>query len=373
MISMCRCAIGVRSPDEFQRLEGVSAASKGKQEVMPESNRPGPDAVVAPIFMFGMERSGTTLLSMMIGAHPRIAVPLATTGLWVDFAECLEDDFNGLATRDDVVRLVDALRAHERIRLWDAELDRESLLEDLPLADYGAIVARFHATYAQSKGKSLWANVDIATFENMDLVNTWFADARFLHIIRDGRDVALSHQTMPYGAGNIAECARAWVSRTTTNEKMGRILGPSRYMTIRFEDLVLDTRATLQRVCGFIGVPFDERMLRYGEMVAEKIPENRRWLWPAISRPPQQSKIGQWRLRMTHSQRIVFEGIANRTLKHWGYEAYNEVPKSIMAYVLELWYFLIQGGRLRRLRRWLGLRTASALERQAAKSGGGDS
>src|SRR3546814_5319164 len=44
----------------------------------------------------------------------------------------------------------------------------------------------------------------------MDLVNAWFGNARFLHIVRDGRDVALSHQTMPYGAGNIAECARAW-------------------------------------------------------------------------------------------------------------------------------------------------------------------
>src|SRR3546814_7690334 len=69
----------------------------------------------------------------------------------------------------------------------------------------------------------------------MDLVNSWFPQARFLHIIRDGRDVALSHQTMPYGAGNIAECARAWVNRTTTNAKMGRILGAARYMTVRFE------------------------------------------------------------------------------------------------------------------------------------------
>ncbi|MEQ9609881.1 MAG: sulfotransferase, partial [Kiloniellaceae bacterium] len=40
---------------------------------------------VKPIFLFGMERSGTTLLSMMVGAHPQIAVPLATTGMWIDF------------------------------------------------------------------------------------------------------------------------------------------------------------------------------------------------------------------------------------------------------------------------------------------------
>jgi hypothetical protein len=320
-----------------------------------------------PTFLFGMERSGTTLLSMMVGAHPQIAVPLATTGMWIGFAGRL-DAFNRLTHHEDVVRLVDEIRAHERIALWDAKLDRTSLLEGLPLADYGAVVAAFHREYARAKGKPYWANVDIATLDGMDLVHGWFPDARFLHIIRDGRDVALSHQTMPYGAGTIAECARAWVARTTTNAKMGRILGPSRYMTIRFEDLVLDTQASLGRICDFLGVTFDSSMLRYGDMVEEKIPESRRWLWPSISRPPQQTKVDQWRRRMTRSQRIVFEGEANGVLKAWGYEAYERVPKSWAAYLLDLWYHLIQGGRLRRLRRRLGFKTTSLLERRAKQS-----
>src|SRR3546814_2702984 len=89
-----------------------------------------------------MERSGTTLLSMIIGAHPLVAVPLATTGMWTDFARRLPRDFNGLATGDDIVRLVDAILAHERIRLWDAALDRMELLAGLPVGDYGAVVAR---------------------------------------------------------------------------------------------------------------------------------------------------------------------------------------------------------------------------------------
>jgi hypothetical protein len=317
-----------------------------------------------PTFIFGMERSGTTLLSMMIGAHPQIAVPLATTGMWIGFAERLRT-FNRLAYREDVVRLVDEILAHERIALWDAVLDRASLLQGLPLGNYGAIVARFHAEYARAKGKPLWANVDIATLDNMDVVNGWFADARFLHIIRDGRDVALSHQTMPYGAGNIAECARAWADRTTSNAKMGRILGPERYMTIRFEDLILDTQASLERICAFLGVPFDRAMLHHGDMVKEKIPEDRRWLWPSISHPPQVSKVGQWRHHMTCSQRIVFEGLARKALRIWGYEAYDQIPKSAAAYFLDLWYYLTQGGRLRRLRKRLGLKATSLLERRA--------
>lgn len=323
-----------------------------------------PDDRAKPTFMFGMERSGTTLLSMMVGAHPDIAVPLATTGMWLSFARRL-DDYNRLASQADLERLVDDLLAHERIRLWDGQFDRARILDGLPTGDWGAVVARIHGDYARQKGKPAWANIDIATLDGMDEVNGWFADARFVHILRDGRDVALSHQTMPYGSGNIAECAEAWARRTTTNAKMGRILGPDRYFTLRYEDLILDTQPTLERLCGFLGVAFSEQMLRYGEMVDEKVPEDRRWLWPALNKPPEKSKVGRWRHEMSPTQRIVFEGIANETLKAWDYQAYDRVPRSVRAQLLELWYFLGRGGRLKRLGARFGLKRRSVLERRA--------
>lgn len=316
-----------------------------------------------------MERSGTTLLSMMVGAHPEIAVPLATTGLWIDFGQRLEE-FGRLERKDDQVRMVGAILAHERIRLWDAPLDRDRILADLPLADYGALLCRVQAEYARAKNKPFWANIDIATMDNMDLVNAWVPTARFVHIVRDGRDVALSHQTMPYGAGNIADCARAWTSRVGVNCKMGRILGPDRYCALRFEDLVNDSEATLKKLCQFLGVAFDPAMLRYTEMVEEKIPEDRRWLWPAIGEPPQGNKIARWRHAMTRSQRIVFEDTAAVTLRDWGYDSYEPLPKSLRAYLLALWYFLTQGGRLRRLRRRIGLERKSLLERKAEERQG---
>lgn len=322
-----------------------------------------------PTFLFGMERSGTTLLSMMVGAHPQIAVPLATTGMWIGFGRRLED-YGFLKRRDDLARFVDAILGHERVTLWDATLDRERILEDLPLGDYGAVICRVQGEYAHAKGKPYWANIDIATLDNMDLVNDWIGDARFVHIVRDGRDVALSHQTMPYGAGNIAECARAWVDRVGVNAKMGRILGADRYHTLRFEDIVASPEPTLAQLCEFLAVPFDPAMLRYGEMVAEKIPDDRRWLWPALSEPPQTERIGQWRQKMSVSKRIVFEGIANKTLKHWRYESYEIVPKSFQSYGLELWYFLTQGGRLQRwLKKW-GIKRKSLLERNAENGQG---
>ncbi len=76
-----------------------------------------------PFFVFGFERSGNTLLAMMLGAHPNIAVPLSTTGMWLRYAERL-NDYARLAATNDMERLVDDLLAEQRIRLWDVQLTR---------------------------------------------------------------------------------------------------------------------------------------------------------------------------------------------------------------------------------------------------------
>ena len=108
-------------------------------------------------------------------------------------------------------------------------------------------------------------------------------------------------------------------------------------------------------------------MLRYTGMVDEKIPEDRRWLWPSLNQPPQTSKVELWRHAMSRNRRIVFEDIAGRMLRDWGYETFDRRPKSLCAYLLSLWYFVTQGGRLRRLGRRLGLTRRSLLERKAAR------
>src|SRR5699024_4541478 len=115
---------------------------------------------------------------------------------------------------------------------------------DCQPGNFGSVVSAVHREYARQHGKPFWANSDIATLDAMHLANGWFPNGRFLHIIRDARDVALSHQTMPFGAGNIAECALAWRHRVGQSLRMGAILGPSRYLAIRYEDLILEPETT---------------------------------------------------------------------------------------------------------------------------------
>lgn len=325
-----------------------------------------------PVFVFGFERSGTTLISMMLGAHPELAVPLTVTGLWYRYARRLSA-YEGLATPDALARLVGDLLAEERIRLWDVRLDRDELLAGLAGARYPDVVRRFHEAYAGRKGKPRWGNLDIATLDDLDLAHAWFPDARFVHIVRDGRDVALSHETMPYGAATTLECAERWRHRLTVNLKMGAILGPERYLVVRYEDLVLEAPATLARICRFIGLEYSAEMLGYTRMVGEKVPADRRWLWPALDQPPDPSKAFAWKRRMGTAKRLVFEDVAGDLLGQLGYERPPAVSKTAGRYAYEVYCFLNRGGRFRRLAARVGFRRRSQLERRwRRKERGGD-
>ena len=303
---------------------------------------------------------------MIIGAHPNVAVPLSTTGLWYDFARNLAD-YDGLTTQEGLERAVDALLASERIRLWDVEIARNDVLEDLPLGDYAAVVDRFLAVYASNKGKSVWGSIDISTLDNMDLAFRWFPNSRFIHIVRDARDVALSNQSYRYSTGNILECAQKWDYRVHANLKMGQILGPKRYMVIRYEDLVTEPQDVLPGICAFVGVEYSDEMLNYPDMVDGKIPKNRRFLWPALDQSLQKTRVNRWKTELSLDKRLIVEDAAGKTMTELGYELTSSRPKRLSADFLALWYFLDRGGRCKRLLARLGLKRTMRAERLWAR------
>jgi len=316
--------------------------------------------------MFGFERSGTTLLTMMMGAHPLLAVPLTVTGLWYKYARKL-NRYEELASRSNIISLIKDLLGEERILLWDEPIQLDEVLEQLEGNSYPAVIAAFYRAYAKQKNKPFWANLDIATLDSMDLAYQWFPDVRFIHIVRDGRDVALSHETMPYGAANTLDCAQTWERRVTTSIKMGSMLAESQYKIVRFEDLVIEPENTLAELCDFIGIEYSPKMLEYTSMVESKIPEHRRWLWPALDKAPQKEKCYGWKKNMDTKRRVVFEGEAGSLLAKLGYETYTQVPKALSAYAYQLWCFLGRGGRIRRMVKAMGIQRESRLEREWAK------
>jgi len=280
-------------------------------------------------FVVGATRSGTTLLRLMLDAHPQIAIPSETH--FIPELVAARDKHG--ASRE---RMLELLTAHRR---WgDFQIDAADLAARWaaiePLTGPDAVRA-FYALYGeQHEGATRWGDKTPGYIKHMRLIQDHLPEARFIHLIRDGRDVALSVLKQDWGPQSIEAAAEKWRSRVLRGRSHQPYLGF--YIEVKFEDLVLHTERELRRICEFIEVDFHPDMLGYHETAEKRLQEKARALPRAHGEaqsaekrlqshaktfePPNPELIGTWRKRMPAEDRAAFEALAGDLLEELGYE-----------------------------------------------------
>ena len=303
---------------------------------------------IPPFFIIGFQRSGTTLLRVMLDSHPDVAIPLDTVGLWDRFEQRLVE-YDNLETQAGRARIIADLLDDERIRLWKVTITSDDIRNRWRDGTFPGLIDAFYRAYAGHWKKSAWGDKDPGNMARIDQLNRWFPTSRFVHIIRDGRDACLSHMEQDFGFENLLECASGWREEVQWVRRMGLLLGSERYHEIRYEDLVNDPAGKLKQLAIFLGIPYDEAMLNYHQSVEHAIPDEKRHVWPLLSKPPVSDNIARWKRQMSSSQRICFEKRAGPVLKELGYEV---LANPAGGYLEEL--RSIGARTLRSLRRRLG-------------------
>jgi hypothetical protein len=271
------------------------------------------------MFIVGCGRSGTTMLRLMLDAHSAIAIPGEShfiPPLWSDrrrYAAGAGVDARRLAA--DIMRT-------PHFQLWD--IPKEAVwrrIETLEKHSFGDVVEAVFTAYADEHGKKRWGDKTPIYVVAIPLLAHLFPGAQFVHLIRDGRDVALSYLSVPWGPSTIWEAAHKWRRDVSTGRRDGRALGPERYMEVRYEALVSDPRHILGLICNFAGLPFEDVMLephRDGERRLQAPSDGVQWHSSAI-RPPTKG-LRSWRAQMPAAQSRSFEVIAGDLLTELGYE-----------------------------------------------------
>jgi Sulfotransferase family len=267
--------------------------------------------VTSPVFVLGVRRSGTTLLRLILDRSPGIAIPDESY-----FIPQLAHRHRVSVDRD---AFLEDLRRLPTLVRWDLSADEVAPLLR-PGMTIGDAVSAVFAAYAAKHGKPRWGDKTPAYMRHLSLLERLFPDALFVHLIRDGRDVALSLLGLDGGVlartganpETAAGVACQWATEIRDARALGRRVGPSRYLEVLYEDLVQEPGPTVEAICAFTGLLFEPAMLEPSQAEIAERPHHRR-----LTEPP--SKRREWSTEMRLADVQSFETIAGPLLAELGY------------------------------------------------------
>jgi hypothetical protein len=262
----------------------------------------------------GSDRSGTTLLRAMLDASPVLCV--APESHFLSRLVLVEPN-----EPFDTATFVHDVLDHPRMRLWDIDIDtlHQTILDDPP-ADYPDAVRRLFEAYAVAHGKSRYADKTPGYRKYQDKLAGLFPEARFIHLIRDGRDVAPALVAARWGFRRLGDAAISWQRAVQEGWATGRPLGQSRYLEINYEELVADPELVLGAVCSFIDIPFVPEMLHPEERAEHVIASMSESRSHRSLREPITVGLRDWRRDLTDDDVALLEALAGHTLEAAGYE-----------------------------------------------------
>ena len=266
-----------------------------------------------PLIILGVGRSGTTLLRVMLDRNTTLAIPYETF-----FVPQLAHRHG---RRPSIDEFVDDLGRLRTLYDWGIRPEdvRPRLREGMTTSE--AIVAIFE-TYAERQGKPRWGDKTPLYMQQLPLLERLFPDALWVHLVRDGRDAALSFLELPEGFSGktwaqprtVAQFAARWRTEILAARRLGRHAG-SRYLELRYEDLVAEPERELRRVCDHASLPWEDGMLDHTRVSdAANMPEHRN-----LAQPPTPG-LRDWRSQMSRDDTLAFEQVAGDVLRSAGYD-----------------------------------------------------
>lgn len=271
----------------------------------------------SPFFVVGAQRSGTTMLRLMLNNHPNLTVPFESA--FIPFFYQKLSNYGDLKLKDNVMKLLKDISENPHVRKGNLIQNSEAILSH-PITSYTDLLSAIFTEYAKQQGKKRWGDKTPSYVEWLDILWNLFPDCRIIHLVRDGRDVAISLRTIEWGSNHIPRMAEDWRWKVTLGRKIGSVLGKEHYLEVHYEDLVLETENTLRTICAFLQEPYDKTMLTFYMTAEKEMPkESMKWHKNSV-KPPDPGKVYMWKHKMSLSDRIIFEQIAGETLELFGYE-----------------------------------------------------
>jgi Sulfotransferase family len=266
-----------------------------------------------PLIVLGVGRSGTTLLRVMLDRSSEIAIPYESF-----FVTPLAHRHGRRPKIDD---FLDDLGRFYQLYEWGISPDdvRPKLRPGMTI---GEAIAAVFEVYAEHEGKPRWGDKTPLYMQHLPVLERLFPDALWVHLVRDGRDAALSFLSLPEGFSGktwalprtAPQFAARWRTEILAARQLGTHVG-DRYLELRYEDLVTEPERELRRVCEHASLRWEPAMLDYaGTSDVASMPEHKH-----LAQPPTPG-LRDWRSQMSREDALAFEQVAGDVLRGTDYE-----------------------------------------------------
>ena len=279
------------------------------------------------VFIVGCPRSGTTLLRRVVDANPCIAIIHRETH-WIPgwYENRIGMTPEGFVTSEVISRLLEFPKFS---RLGFVREELEALIGAGEPVSYATFITGVFNLYGKAKGKLLVGDKTPGYGRSIPTLHALWPRARFVHLIRDGRDVCLSaidwkkkrharEKRFPthWEQDPVATAALWWESHVRPAREAGRSLGAELYYEIRYESLVANPARECDALCRFLGVPFDDAMVRFHEGRTKIDPLlNAKKAWRPIT-----PGLRNWKTQLPVADVERFEALVGDLLDELGYE-----------------------------------------------------
>lgn len=293
-----------------------------------------------PIFIGGDGRSGTTLLNVILDSHPNLSVapeyhfrggpdlgPTVLKGIGIKRdGGMLPDGPRAVDTPEwkptiqFINRVVRAGVSLDEIEISVLAAMDETKTDLIEFDDRCSLIGRFGSILMNRAKKKRWGMKIMREIKNPQGYAGVWPDCQILHIIRDGRDVSASQilEHGSWGYGSISEAAASWANLIESARKNSKDLS---YHEVRYEDIVRNPRPTLVKICDFLGVEWDKRLLSHEDQ--EHYFFNTKVAHPSRDRTMKKiddSAVGRYRNDLTREQIDAFNQVSGSMLKSLRYE-----------------------------------------------------
>lgn len=287
-----------------------------------------------PFFILSNPRSGSSLLRVICDSHSHMTVPPECGFLewWHEkYGDWKCSDNNSLRLEE----YCNDLSSSRKIETWRLDFDffKENVIKMAPM-NYSEISELVYLSFGYKRKNDLkaWGDKNNYYLHRTALLKKLYPFAKFIFLIRDGRDVATSYMDLdvsnnanPYAPNlptNIEEIAKEWEINNQKILDFIESLRKDQKLIIRYEDLVRGLEEKCKEICDFLELDFDKKMLEYFKLNKElKLEPEQTLAWKKKTlKSPDKLRIGKYKRILSAEEIIKFNSISEKTLKHFRYE-----------------------------------------------------